>query len=94
MSGERQGYGGTETHDHHLLFIASDGAPAGYMARYSRCPRFLAQDEQWLYYRRQVAAEFPRATLLAVIDDLDHVHPQVVVAPGLALNAGLDAHMS
>lgn len=84
-----QGYGGTETHDHHVLLL---GTKAGVVVRYSRCPVGLSAEEVWDYYCRQVRVTLSSHILFYVVEDLGHIHPKVIYE-GKTFDNGLGAHM-
>jgi hypothetical protein len=83
-------FGGTETHDHHILIIANK---AGVEVRYSRCPLNLSSREIFEYYNDQVNTDLQGYLLVQVIEDLAHVHPKVINWTGEYFPNGSDAHM-
>jgi len=85
-------YGDTKKWDHHILLIRRSSYDPQMDIKYSRCPRDLTPKEIWEYYKKQVKEAFPWASLIYLVEDLDHVHP-MVMHHGMTLPNGLDAHM-
>lgn len=86
-------FGGTETHDHHVLIM---GHILGIDVKYSRCPKGLEPLAIWDYYSSQILDAFGEGYILFhVIDDLDHVHPRVLGGKRVLEyhDNNLDAHM-